>query len=126
FTDDTNLAVVPIKFAPAPYSLSNFPPTLIFSNGFENSAQGIWQAGSVLPGSSNNSFVGQRNWSVVSGPISVITNANRQAVGSNVVALPFGAVSCNLPTVPGHKYQLNYSLRGPCSVGWWNGAIDPL
>src|ERR1700746_919840 len=28
FTEDTNLAAVPIKFAPAPYALTNFPPTL--------------------------------------------------------------------------------------------------
>jgi hypothetical protein len=37
-----------------------------------------------------------------------------------------GAVQCLLPTIPGHRYQLAYSLRGPCAVGWWNGSVDPL
>ena len=37
-----------------------------------------------------------------------------------------GAVQCLLPTIPGHRYQLSYNLRGPCAVGWWNGSVDPL
>jgi concanavalin A-like lectin/glucanase superfamily protein len=35
-------------------------------------------------------------------------------------------VESELPTTPGHRYQLNYSVRGPCAAGWWNGDIDPL
>src|SRR5207249_15840 len=126
FIDDTTLAPVPIKFAPAPYTLTNFPPTLIFSNGFENATQGVLTAGAVLVGSSNNAAVGQRNWTVVDRPIAVVTNANREALGSNIVVLPFGAVECELPTAPGHRYQLTYSVRGPCAAGWWNGDIEPL
>ena len=37
-----------------------------------------------------------------------------------------GAVQCLLPTIPGHRYELTYNLRGPCAVGWWNGSVDPL
>ena len=37
-----------------------------------------------------------------------------------------GTVQCLLPTIPGHRYQLSYNLRGPCAVGWWNGSVDPL
>ena len=37
-----------------------------------------------------------------------------------------GAVQCLLPTIPGHRYQLSYNLRGPCAVGWWNGSVEPL
>ena len=47
FTEDTNVALVPIKFAPAPYSASNFPPTLIFSNNFNYATQGIFAVGKV-------------------------------------------------------------------------------
>ena len=35
FTENTNLAAIPIKFAPAPYLATNFPPVLIFSNDFD-------------------------------------------------------------------------------------------
>ncbi|HWI56716.1 MAG TPA: LamG-like jellyroll fold domain-containing protein, partial [Bacillota bacterium] len=49
FTDNTNLALLPIKFAPAPYAMSNFPPTLIFSNDFESVivTQGVYKVGDV-------------------------------------------------------------------------------
>ena len=134
FTEDTNLAVLPIKFAPAPFVTTNFPPTLIFSNGFENATQGIWKVGSVLVGSSNNAIVGQRNWTVVTNTsfapqtnyVAVVTNADLNATGSNWVALARGALECTLPTSPGHRYELTYNLRGPCAVGWWNGDVEPL
>ncbi len=126
FTDDTNLAPVPIKFAPAPYLTTNFPPFLVFSNGFENATQGVYSVGAVLPGSLNSPAIGQLNWTVANAPVTVVTNASGEAVSSNFVALASGAVECALPVIPGHRYQLNYSVRGPCAAGWWNGDQEPL
>lgn len=126
FSENTNLALVPIKFAPWPYAVSNFPPTLIFSNDFEMVTQGVYQAGSVLPGSTNNPDFGPRNWTVVNGSVTVVSNTLVDAAGSNCVALAGGAVQCQLPTIPGHRYQLNYSVRGPGAVSWWSGDIEPL
>ena len=58
FTDDTNLAFVPIKFAQSPYLLTNFPPTLIFSNDFENATAKVYQVGSVIRGGTNEALIG--------------------------------------------------------------------
>ncbi len=126
FTEDTNLAVLPIKFAPAPYIASNFPPVLIFSNDFEYARAGLYTNGSVFPGSPNSPGLGQRNWRVVTNSVTVVSNPPLAALGSNYLALANGTLACDLPTAPGHRYQLAYSVRGPCAVGWWNGEVEPL
>jgi hypothetical protein len=126
FTEDTNVARIPIKFAPWPFTLTNFPPTLVFSNDFENATQGVYQAGSLIRGGTNSETVGVRHWTVVSGPVSVISNSAMDMSATNWLALSRGAIACELPTVPGRRYQLTYSLRGPGAVGWWNGDIEPL
>jgi len=119
FTEDTNIAPVPIKFAPAPYAVSNFPPTLIFSNNVETAVAGEYPTGSKIPG-------GTRDWTVSSGPVTVLSNSLASAVGTNLVALGGGAIQCALPTVPGHRYKLTYTVRGPGAVSWWPGDINPL
>jgi subtilisin-like proprotein convertase family protein len=126
FTDDTNLAVLPIKFAPTPYTASNFPPVLIFSNGFSSAVPGLYNVGGTVRGSPNSPAIGARNWTVAQGPVTVVSNAFFDAVTTNWLALATGTVQCSLPTTPGHRYQLSYNLRGPCAVGWWNGSVDPL
>jgi subtilisin-like proprotein convertase family protein len=126
FTDDTNLAALPIKFAPTPFTASNFPPVLIFSNGFSSALPGLYNAGGTVPGSPNSPTIGARNWTVAQGAVTVVSNALLDAVATNWLAMATGAVQCLLPTSPGHRYQLSYNLRGPCAVGWWNGSVDPL
>jgi subtilisin-like proprotein convertase family protein len=64
FTDNTNLAVLPIKFAPTPYTASNFPPVLIFSNDFSSAQAGLYNAGSTILGGTNSPVTGTRNWTV--------------------------------------------------------------
>jgi subtilisin-like proprotein convertase family protein len=126
FTDNTNVALVPIKYAPAPYGVSNFPPTVIFSNNLEKATAGLYQAGANLPGSANNPAYGPRDWTVITGPITVLSNTLVSAAGTNSVALAGGGLQCILPTAPGHRYQVSYSLRGPGAVSWWTGDINPL
>jgi subtilisin-like proprotein convertase family protein len=126
FTEDTNLATIPIKFAPAPYTTSNFPPVLVFTNDFRASTAAVYQAGATIRGEDNGPLIGQRDWTVASGPLTVVSNAFLDTVTTNWVALATGTVECQLPTIPGHRYQLSYNLRGPCAVGWWNGSVDPL
>ena len=126
FTEDTNLAALPIKFAPTPYTASNFPPVLIFSNGFSSAVPGLYNAGSTIPGGPNSPAIGTRNWTVTQGSVTVVSNALFDAAATNWLAMATGAVQCLLPTTPGHRYQLSYNLRGPCAVGWWNGSVDPL
>jgi len=126
FTEDTNLAVLPIKFAPAPYVATNSPPVLIFSNDFSYATAGVYQVGATILGGTNSPFMGSRNWTVTNGPVTVVSNAFFDVATTNWVAMATGAVQCLLPTTTGHRYQLTYSLRGPCAVGWWDGSVDPL
>ena len=126
FTEDTNLAALPIKFAPTPYTASNFPPVLIFSNGFSSAVPGLYNVGASIPGGTNSPFIGTRDWIVTQGSVTVVSNALFDAFATNSLALATGAVQCLLPTIPGHRYQLSYNLRGPCAVGWWNGSVEPL
>ena len=126
FTENTNLASIPIKFAPAPYTVSNIPPTLIFSNDFQSAAPGLYNAGATLPGTPNAAAIGTRNWTVLTGPVTVLGNPLVAAVETNSVALGAGSVQCAMPTTPGSRYSLTYSVRGPGMVSWWNGDTDPL
>src|SRR5262249_50829480 len=41
-------------------------------------------------------------------------------------ALADGGLECVLPTIAGHRYQLDYTVRGPGAVSWWTGDIEPL
>lgn len=126
FTEDTNLAVVPVKFAPAPFTVSNFPPVLIFTNDFEAATPGAYQTNNVIPGSPNHPGIGKRDWTVTRGPLTVVSNAGFGAVQTNWVALANGAIECELPTQRGRRYELSYTVRGPDAVGWWNGDVEPL
>jgi len=126
FTDNTNLAVTPIKFAPAPYVLSNGPPTLVFSNGFPLSTGAVFATGSTIPATTNSPAIGIRDWTVVQGPVTVVSNALVDAMSTNFLALATGTIQTTLPTIPGQRYQLNYTFRGPGAVSWWNGAVNPL
>jgi subtilisin-like proprotein convertase family protein len=126
FTEDTNLATLPIKFAPTPYIASNFPPTLIFSNGFSRAPAGVYNVGGTIPGGPNRLAVGTRNWTVTQGSVTVVSNVFVDGGLTNYLAMASGTVQCLLPTIPGHRYQLGYNLRGPCAVGWWDGSVDPL
>jgi hypothetical protein len=126
FTENTNLAALPIKFAPAPYVATNFPPVLIFTNDFGAALPGLYKAGSTIPGSPNSLAIGPRDWTVTQGSVTVVSNILFDAVATNWLAMATGAVQCLIPTSPGHRYQLSYNLRGPCAVGWWNGTVDPL
>ena len=126
FSDNTNLAVTPIKFAPAPYVLSNSPPALVFSNSFALASGAAYATGATIGGLSNSAAIGARDWTVVAGPVTVASNALVDAVNTNFLVLATGAVQAALPTVPGQRYQLSYTLRGPGAVSWWNGATNPL
>ena len=126
FTENTNLAVAPVKFAAAPFTVSNFPPTLVFSNDFETATPKAYLTGDFINGSLNYPGIGQRDWLVTRGPVTVLREAGFGAVQSNWVALAGGAIESQLPTQPGHRYELNYTVRGPDAVGWWNGDIEPL
>ena len=126
FDENTNLALVPIKFAPTPYAISNFPPILVFSNEFESALSGIYATNATIPGTPNDPAFGPRNWTVINGSVTVVSNSFLDALGSNFVAMAAGGLQCTLPTIPGTHYRLGYLVRGPAAVSWWNGDVEPL
>jgi subtilisin-like proprotein convertase family protein len=123
FTENTNNALVPIKFAPYPYTISNFPPTLVFSNGFLSATQGLYAAGSTVPGLVEEFG---RDWLVRTGAVTVLSNSMINFESTNALVLGEGSLESTLPTKPGKRYELTWRLRGPGAVGWWNGDIEPL
>ena len=125
FSENTNLALLPIKFAPYPYIVSNFPPTLVFTNNFESARAGVYAAGSAIPGTINTPGV-PVFWTNIGGPVSIISNALVTASGTNCAVLGMNGIQCEVPTTPGQLYQLSYSVRGPGAVSWWPGDIEPL
>jgi subtilisin-like proprotein convertase family protein len=129
FTENTNVAIIPIKFGSAPYLLTNIPPVLVFSNDLATAKPGVYDPTNnpVLAGNTNLiAGFGPRNWTNVLGSVIVVSNADVNPRATNFLVLSEGAVETALATVPGNRYQLTYSVRGPAAVGWWNGAQDPL
>ena len=126
FTENTNLAALPIKFASAPYVATNFPPVLIFSNDFSSALAGLYQHRQHHSGQPQQPQHRHPGLDRHPGPVTVVSNAFFDAAATNSLAMATGAVQCLLPTTPGHRYQLSYNLRGPCAVGWWNGSVEPL
>lgn len=117
FTEDTNEAFLPIKFAPTPFQSTNDMVVPVFSNDFSGVAvvgQEDFTNGQVFDG-----------WSVTNGSVTVVSNLQYAAGGTNFLALSTGTITRQLATVPGARYQFSYAVRGPCMVSWWNGDIDP-
>ena len=138
FTDDTNLATVPIKFAQPPfnfagvatsYAVSNFN-LVVATNYFGPTNFGGWTVPtnviriSII--ATNGSFALVTNLvvltnnlvSVVSDPSTSLTG---DAGGSNYLALGDGTITRSIPSVPGLTYNVTFWYRGPGIAGWWRG-----
>lgn len=109
FSDNTNNAFLPIKFAEAPFTnqvsmtLSN---KAVLRNGFEGATTGIKAPGDPLDG-----------WSVDQGDVEVISQSGRlfsgaAHSGSKILDLNgsvAGTISTNLPTEAGKDYELSFA-----------------
>ncbi len=62
-------------------------------------------------------------WTVLTNGVSVVTDTNLAATGTNFLALAAGSVVRTLPTVPGQQYRLKYSYRDPGVIAWWPGLV---
>ena len=146
FTDDTNLATVPIKFAVPPYNFSEESSNYTLSD-FELATNGnylgptnIYDAngGWTVPTNlvtvstvfnlTNNQFVQVTNVTVLTNnEVSVVTDPADSLgdnVGSNFLALADGTITRSIPTVPGHIYNITFWYRGPGISAWWRGEGD--
>jgi subtilisin-like proprotein convertase family protein len=110
FTEDTNLTVTPIKFAPTFASISAVTTnTIIASNGFESSAVRTYTNGQTVEG----------GWVVATNQVGVAADPNIAFSGNNYLALTSGRMTNTFTTIPGAKYELTYWARGPGIADWW-------
>jgi subtilisin-like proprotein convertase family protein len=127
FTEDTNLATIPIKFAIPPFDLADFGTNYILSD-FELATNGDYLA-------PTNIFDARGGWNLVSNQVvrvgtnlvvltnqvSVVTDPANAAGGSNFLALANGTISRLIPMTPGRQFNLTFMYRGPGIAGWWRG-----
>jgi subtilisin-like proprotein convertase family protein len=144
FTEDSNLATVPIKFAEPPY---NFPETAtnyafdfeLATNGNYRGPTNVYDAygGWTVPSNlvtyarvlTNDQLVVVTNVVVLSNNlVSVVTDPSTSLSGdvggSNFLALADGTITRSIPTIPGHIYNVTFWFRGPGIAAWWRGEGD--
>ncbi|MEO6036046.1 MAG: proprotein convertase P-domain-containing protein, partial [Verrucomicrobiota bacterium] len=100
FSENTNLALVPIKFALPPFA-TNLPGsnvTTFFTSGFET----------VAPGNYSGSVDG---WTITTNSVDVIADATRAHSGTNFLSLGTGGIRRTLPTTEGDFYNLEFAYR---------------
>ena len=135
FTDDTNLAPVPIKFALPPFDLTDLGTNYTLSS-FEAAAAGDYLAPTNvydprggwnlstnqfgLFGTATNTFL------VTNNQVSVVTDPATAYAGSNFLALAGGTISRLIPTTPNREYTVSYAYRGPGLAAWWRGEGNAL
>ena len=138
FTEDTNLATVPIKYGIPPfqspdagtnYTLADFESSTNFTYVAPTNipdAQGGW----TVPTNAyvysyiltNSSLVlVTNNIHLTNNEVSVVTDTNNAFGGSNFLALANGTITRTIPTVPGRSYNISYWYRGPGIDAWWRG-----
>ncbi|MGN6384719.1 MAG: S8 family serine peptidase, partial [Verrucomicrobiota bacterium] len=119
YTDDTNVAQLPIKFTMPPYQ-DNLAGKVgvILTNGFEGVTNGNYLAGrnvagwTVLP---NKSAVDQ---------VSILSGLNYSHSGTNALSLGTGIIATNITTVPGRSYRLVFAYRGANQDILYNTGVE--
>ncbi len=109
FTENTNLAHVPIKYATAPF-LNSATGSVQTVSDFEAAPPADYPASDTSTG-----------WKVDTNQVSVINDPPNAQIGNQFLALAKGSISRTLATVPGDKYKLTFGYRGPGIVSWWRG-----
>jgi subtilisin-like proprotein convertase family protein len=129
FTEDTNLATLPIKYAVPPFSFAEVASNYTLSD-FELATNGnyvgptnIYDAfgGWFLP---TNRPVGTNLMMWSNNIVSVVTDPRDSIgdnVGTNFLALGDGTITRSIPTIPGREYSVTFWYRGPGIAGWWRG-----
>lgn len=125
FTDNTNRAVLPIKFATTPFQVTNAPPTGVFSSSFAFASPGVYEVGGTIAGADTDPAA-TNTWRVIRDAVSVVHDPVLNLPRTNSTALANGGLRTVLPTLPGNRYRLYYNVRGPGLISWWNGDMNPL
>ena len=132
FTEDTNLATVPIKYAVPPFNFTEVVSNYTFSD-FELATNGNYLSptniydpfgGWSMP---TNQIAGTNSVLWTNNLVSVVTDPSDSLgdhVGSNFLALADGTIMRSIPTIPGHQYNVTFWYRGPGISSWWRSEGD--
>ncbi len=114
FTEDTNIALLALKFASPPYaSNSLFLPVSL--TDFETPAPGDRPAVTVI----------ENNWTVVTNSSAVISDGGLAFSGQQFLALADGRLTLsNLTVTAGVEYNLTINYRDNGMVSWWPGDLS--
>ncbi len=129
FSENTNLATIPIKFAVPPFGGGT--PFIQGSNVIQSSFEGI-PAMDYAPGSTVDGWTVLANNSIspaATNAVKVVTVPQLADTGTNVLALHQGAIARILPTIAGRRYTLTFANHGRPSlnpVSWWKAEGNGL
>ncbi|MDB6109487.1 MAG: Peptidase and in kexin sedolisin [Pedosphaera sp.] len=117
FSEDTNFAKIPIKFAIPPFGTTNgSAATTVDASSFEGFAEG--------------GYTSVDGWTTVdTNQVWVVKVPQLADNGSNVLALHRGSIIRTLPTLAGRKYTLSFATHGRPAllpVSWWKGEVNAL
>ncbi|TAK96516.1 MAG: hypothetical protein EPO07_14425 [Verrucomicrobia bacterium] len=109
FTEDTNKASLPIKFATPPFRSAQPFGTNFYLSDFEV-AVGEYDTNTTVNG-----------WTILTNQVSVENDPANAAAGTSYGALAAGKLTRIVPTVRGRNYRFAWAHRGPGIAGWWRG-----
>jgi len=119
FTEDTNLAFVPIKFGDPATNLSLTATNRLVS-GFEPML--------ALPRTNLTAGQAIEGWQVLTGQVTVLWAPPIAHTGTNLLVLGDGRMEMTLPTVAGRIYRLQFVSRTQPQPGemvsWWAAERD--
>lgn len=118
FTDNTNIATGPIKFASPPFGRTASQETT-FLGGFES--------GDVPPRGALTLDEGDNfnRWTITSNQVVVVNDPLTAHTGTNVLMLLDGSIQMDIDTDPGKSYEIRFfHQKQPLPQGlvsWWPG-----
>ncbi len=118
FTENTNLALAPIKFGTPPYATNSlFVPVL--QTDFENAVGGATDYPAITSV--------DQGWTVVTNSSAVIYDPPLALTNDNFLALADGQLLLtNFPTVIGNEYNISFAYRDNSIRSWWPGDQSAL
>lgn len=118
FTENTNLALLPLKFAQPPYATNALLIPLLETD-FENTVAGAGDypaIGSVEDG-----------WTVITNSSAVVNDPSLAYTNTHLLALADGdLVLTNFPAVVGGQYNVSFAYRDNGMISWWPGDQSSL
>lgn len=124
FTENTNLAKLPLKFVSPPYFQSSTNLGVVFTNSFEGATNGNYPAGTVVDGWT----VGGTPTNIFQYPVqpqvSIWNNPALSHSGSNFVSLGTGTIERDIPTQTGQVYRLTFAYRSALPFPIYNTGLN--